>query len=180
MLTDMNVINSNLCAFECGSAETILHCLRDCPLAESVWCWFVKDSLKSKYFSLNIVDWVYSNLHDDWGNDDLYSIPWISVFAYVSWNIWVNRCAVSHGSPSSDGMGIIRHCWANLKESLGCKISGHLPSTRKKEMLISWEHARHGVLKFNTDGSLWSNGNATGGGVLRDAAGVWVIGFAPT
>ena len=44
---------------------------------------------------------------------------------------------------------------------------------------ISWEKPRNGWLTLNTDGSVASDsGIAGGGGLLRDANGDWVTGFA--
>lgn len=175
LLADRNILHSNLCVFNCGVAETISHCLRDCSLASGIWGMFVNVSLKEDFFAMDSREWVSSNLVKNWGRDDLHTIPWSVVFGVVSWNIWVNRCAVVHGSRSKDLVGIVTRCWADLKEYLGGRRH---ELTRKEEIMVAWEFPCSGMMKFNTDGSLWSNGNATCGGVLRDDTGRWVYGFA--
>lgn len=77
-----------------------------------------------------------------------------------------------------DTFGLISRCWSNLNEygrgyGFNAVQVGH-----KKEVLIAWNFPEFGSLKFNTDGSCWKNGNAAGGGVLRDATGKWIVGFA--
>lgn len=112
LLADRNIISSNLCGFNCGMAETISHCLRDCSLAIGVWDSFVKASLKEEFFSMDARDWILNNFMRNWGRDELQFIPWHAIFGFVTWNIWVNRCAVFHGSRSKDIniVGIITRC----------------------------------------------------------------------
>lgn len=74
----------------------------------------------------------------------------------------MNRCVVSHGSNGRDVVGLISRCLTNLKEYVSCKATAVNPLNKSNEILISWEHPLQGILKFNTDGFRWRNGNATG------------------
>lgn len=178
LLAARHISNSNLCTFNCGETEDLIHCLRDCYIAKGVWKWFVKASLVDKFFDLTVEEWILRNIHDDWGKDGLQVIPWFVTFGYVTWNIWTNICAPCHGVACKDIVGLLTRCWSNLSEYVGGSRSRVNREEIRKEVMISWKHPHHGILKFNTDGSCWKNGSATGGGVLRDASGAWIVGFA--
>lgn len=68
-------------------------------------------------------------------------------------------------------------CNMNLQEYVSCRKQDE-GGAQKREALVGWRYLDPGWFSFNTDGSRWNNGNATGGGVLRDENGSWIKGFA--
>ncbi|MED6119819.1 hypothetical protein PIB30_015115 [Stylosanthes scabra] len=44
-----------------------LHVIRGCPKAARVWNLLVNPRLIGRFYSMNLLDWVLSNLRDKWG-----------------------------------------------------------------------------------------------------------------
>lgn len=118
-----------------------------------------------------------SNFDKDWG-DDANLVPWFTIYAYVLWNLWINRCEVAHGSEGKKVFILVSRCWVSLHEYMSCLSLGPDYMKMKKDVLVAWDFPEQGWMTFNADGSLWSNGNATSGGVMRDASGIWIVGFS--
>lgn len=74
LLADKHSINSNICLLDCGSVESIIHCLQDCPFAIEVWKHFVKESKWNDFFGLDLNNLVHNNFYSDWGNES-NSVP---------------------------------------------------------------------------------------------------------
>ena len=75
----------------CGQApESILHCLRDCEKARSVWKDLGIEDSNLEFFNLPLTDW----LEKYCGSPDFFPrprIPWKILFPQTLWNIWLQR-----------------------------------------------------------------------------------------
>lgn len=173
-----HISSTNLCPFQCGVPESTIHCIRDCVRAREVWSHFVHNSVWDTFYQLDLKVWIESNLKNNWGANNVASYPWSYVFGLIAWNIWVTRCRNLYGRENTLAEGIIHKCHINMTEWDAVSAQNTSTTRLKNEVLISWAFPAEGWCTFNTDGSCWSNGNATCGGVLRESTGKWVIGFA--
>ncbi|XVF26187.1 hypothetical protein REPUB_Repub13aG0277500 [Reevesia pubescens] len=168
-----HLTGTDLC-FRCGSScESIDHALRNCSSSKLIWYSFRNGDLVSDFFSLDVKNWLTSNLT----SKELYDgIPWYLIFVFAIWLIWSWRNNLLHDSiflwPINAKQIIIgrgRETW----ELLG-KFSAKL----RYEAFISWSKPLTDFVKINVDGSVRGQPRfATTGGVLRDEHGMWISGF---
>ncbi|KAF7842623.1 putative ribonuclease H protein At1g65750 family [Senna tora] len=129
--------------------ETILHCLRDCPVSKQIWAHFGFAN-SPQFNEENVLTWIY-NLT---GMKNLESSDQDIKFLCVLYNIWKSRNAWK----SSGGLD---------------------PVIKRTPLLVSWRKPREGFWKLNTDGSALGNPGPAGvGGILRNDEGAWVGGFS--
>ena len=102
---------------------------------------------------------------------------WKIIFSFAVWNIWKNRNHfVFKGRPQNPRLAkiIIDHALefffcAGLTNGLRTRVTN----------LVKWGRLEIRWMKLNTDGSSLGNlGIASGGGVIRDQSGRWVVGFS--
>ena len=70
--------------------ESILHLLRDCPIASNVWHNLNPPSLTSTFFSQDLHTWLEANCNLV-NNVTRSSVPWHTLFSFAIWTIW-NHC----------------------------------------------------------------------------------------
>ncbi|XP_039062992.1 uncharacterized protein LOC120207625 [Hibiscus syriacus] len=75
----------------CGAAvESSSHIFRDCIEARSVWNIVVKPELIDDFLSIDLVNWIETNLR----HPTYYPIDaenWEILFGLVIWNLWMRR-----------------------------------------------------------------------------------------
>lgn len=135
------------------------------------------DGLWDEFLNLDLEGWILQNCDKEFGREEYSVYPWFTIFAYVSWNIWLNRCSETYEGKSKNVCDIGDKCRVSLHEYEQCHNSSETKGPRR-EVMVAWSFPDQGWYTFNTDGSVWNNGNAAGGGVLRDEAGGWITGFA--
>ena len=70
--------------------ESILHLLRDCPIASNVWHNLNPPSLTSTFFSQDLHSWLEANCNLV-NNVTRSSVPWHTLFSFAIWTIWNHR-----------------------------------------------------------------------------------------
>lgn len=147
---DRNIANNAQCPFICGHDESFLHCLRDCDVAKRVWKLYVNEFLWDEFFLMTQDNWLHQNCFNNWGKEDRPDIAWFTIFAYIVWNIWINRCAVTFGKQSKLVEEICYVCDMNIQEYVSCRNKKGVGTVRK-EILIGWNYPDPGWLSFNMD-----------------------------
>ena len=66
--------------------EDSLHVLRDCMAAKHIWLAIVLFSLRDSFFSLDLKDWILTNLKS--GRYDSNGVDWSVIFGIAIWNLW--------------------------------------------------------------------------------------------
>ncbi|KAH7845274.1 hypothetical protein Vadar_000239 [Vaccinium darrowii] len=106
-------------------------------------------------------------------------IPWCTIFPFTCWNIWLLRNKTLF--QSSNARDTIE---STIKASVAEAIEWHFVASpertprSKNVVMIKWLHPPPGSFKLNTDGAFkGSLGQATGGGLIRDDKGNWIVGF---
>ncbi|KAL9282454.1 putative ribonuclease H domain-containing protein [Arabidopsis thaliana] len=136
--------------------ETILHILRDCPAMMGIWNRIVPPILQRPFYTQTLLEWIYGNVGSQVVRE---GIPWGTV-----------KCRDRTQFVKEISKDVYQaHCLAN---------GGQIKRVRV-ERQIAWSRPDEGWFKLNTDGASRGNpGLATAGGVIRDAVGNWVQGFA--
>lgn len=69
-----------------GVPESILHVLRDCPLASQVWVPLLKSQLVNEFYNLSLQDWISSNLKQSFGLVE--PGQWCNIFCSACYFLW--------------------------------------------------------------------------------------------
>ena len=155
--------------------ETIHHALRDCPLSKRIWNQLGRRPNDS-FFTQNLHDWLNTNAT----SRQIHApgqLRWHLIFLFGIWFLWKgrNNLIFKNLDHNPNLAKVI------LDRALEYYFCANNSFATKRLVLrnISWEKPRNGWLTLNTDGSVASvSGIAGGGGLLRDANGDWVTGFA--
>ena len=157
-------------------AESILHVLRDCPLLRCLWNQLGVLPSNEGFWRSNLQDWLMLN------SKFKHSLgatqpPWKVVFSFTVWNVWKCRNnVVFNGKSRNPKLDLV--IVNQAIEFFHCLSSPRL-LTRNVLKRIRWEKPIQGWWKLNTDGSCCGNTSlASCGGVIRDDAGRWVMGFS--
>lgn len=170
--------DGDLCCHNCqNSIESILHVLRDFPLAIQLWQRLVPDALKSNFFGLAVFDWVRFNLLVKLKIDD---IEWRNYWAAACHHLWHWRNKHVHDEDFVRPMNtsnVVKQFVTEYKKGAGTFDS--VMSLNRRVVNVSWKPPQQGWVTINTDGAVKeSTGSAACGGVVRDADGRWLVGFA--
>nr|POE61120.1 putative ribonuclease h protein [Quercus suber] len=156
--------------------ESIIHVLRECPIAKNFWVQSSCPISLKQSFSDDLVTWIKKNALDSFkahGKD----YRWCNFFLLGLWNLWLqrNNKAFRHQSLNPNLVQVVE---MQTRELMYCVLE---PDTGKESILrqVQWLKPAVGWHKLNTDGSVVSSCGLAGcGGLLRDCAGQWIVGFA--
>lgn len=156
-----------------GVDETIIHVLRDCPLAIAVWKLLVPQDMRSNFFGYDFEAWVRFNVGVMDGSG------WRNVWATTCFFLWGWRNRTMHdpsfSRPAFPATVVQRyvHEYQVGKNQLNPAQGGV-----KETVLVSWKPAVDGWVTVNTDGASKAGGGISGcGGLVRDHHGRWLGGF---
>nr|POE88504.1 putative ribonuclease h protein [Quercus suber] len=138
------------CLLYNGPSESIIHILRDCSIVQQVWNSLSPPMLPNLFFGINLSDWLRLNCKSQ--QPCGLGIPCGILFPVGVWNLWLrqNRVVFKNEAPN--------------------KIS--------KSDIIA-KAAEYAFLGVNENGSSLGNlGRVGGGGIIRNANGEWVGGYA--
>nr|POE69125.1 putative ribonuclease h protein [Quercus suber] len=156
--------------------ESITHVLRDCPIAKYLWGGSSCPSSLKQSFSGDLVTWIQTNARSSTqasGKD----YDWNSFFLFSVWNLWLqrNRKAFKQQAPNPNLVKVVE---MQVKEFLYCVVETSTERARHVKQ-VRWSKPVEGWLKLNTNGLVIStSGLSRCGGLIRDSAGKWVVGFA--
>ncbi|KAK9032483.1 hypothetical protein V6N11_056745 [Hibiscus sabdariffa] len=145
-------ISDSLCCDLCdGLFESVLHVLRDCPPARVIWDTIVQPSVRMRFFSLDVSEWLMENISSV-STSNPYKLAWNLLFSSCSWQIWKIRNDRVFANINHDPSIVLSRClsWATNYANL--------------------YHPHYSAVNA-------VSGLGTIGGVLRDSAGSWISGF---
>ncbi|KAE8681391.1 hypothetical protein F3Y22_tig00111330pilonHSYRG00514 [Hibiscus syriacus] len=156
--------------------ETILHTLRDCQLTRSICDLFIPSQAKLSFISLNLFDWLSSNLsvNAGWNHVDLY---WRHLFRHSDLEIleaarlsdlqWSNLVGAGNNS--------VTWTWAKtFRDNQAKTLRRNIFQNRKHR----WTPPTSKSVKLNIDRAAAPPSiKVTSGGALRDEDGTWLFGY---
>ena len=157
-----------------GPTESIIHVLRDCPIAQQVWNSLSPLMLPNLFFGANLLDWLRLNCKSQC--PCTLGISWGILFPIGVWNLWLhrNRVIFKNEAPNKISKSDIL---SKAAEYAFLGVNGN----KKRNLgtiFIKWEPPPQHWYKLNTDrSSLGNPGRAGGGGIIRNSNGEWVGGY---
>ncbi|KAL4358598.1 hypothetical protein AHAS_Ahas09G0302700 [Arachis hypogaea] len=164
-----------------GVQEDLLHLLRDCPKASTIWVNFLNPMELQKFFSLNWGDWVEANLRKQLGQNQ--NIDWKDIYMVTCSKIWFWRNKENHEDNYRRPIQPYREIIKEIQEINKAFEKAYLVGKVRARRLgrVAWKPLPKGWLKLNVDGASVANAGKAGcGGLLRDENGKWVAGFTHT
>ena len=158
-----------------GPSKSIIHVLRDRSIAQQVWNSLFPPILPNLFFGINLLDWLRLNCKSQ--QPCALGIPWGILFPIGVWNLWLhrNRVVFKNEAPNKIYKSNI------IAKAVEYAFLG-VNETKKRilgTIFVKWEPPSQNWHKLNTDGSSLGNpGRAGGGGIIRNANGEWVGGYA--
>lgn len=159
--------------------ETILHVLKDYPIAHDVWCSMVKSGKWDEFFNLDLEHQLEYNLKQAYNN---HTTPWNIIYRVTTWQLQSRRNAKVSGEEDKKKQNMKQWIMAftqEVEQAAHQLLPMHAYTPSGIELLVSWMFPAHNQLKMNTNGSckFRTNGAATRR-VVKDAYGGWFSGFS--
>ncbi|KAL6145016.1 hypothetical protein ACLB2K_055705 [Fragaria x ananassa] len=160
----------------CSSAdESLLHLFRDCPRSASIWRSFPKPGNISNSFSLYWNGWIYAQLHCHAAVEN--DVKWCNLFVFIYWFIWKWR-----NKQVFDPSFIMPVCFKKVIWDYALEWKKEHNRAKADTMysysMLSWKMPPLNFFKLNIDGTrATASGKIGAGGVIRNHAGTWIIGF---
>ena len=153
--------------------ESVLHILRDCPAARSIWKKVGGPAELPFFFRQNLKQWMMANLNAE---EDNANLNWTTYFSVTLWWIWRWRnCFVfnkSHEIPLDIGAFLQIRVEEYARSELNEAGNSSNIRMHSREIQVVWQPPPAGWYTMNSDGAAkGSPGNAGGGIIIRDYAG---------
>ncbi|CAN1762528.1 Putative ribonuclease H protein At1g65750 [Linum perenne] len=155
-------------------AEDIIHVLRDCPFARSIWQELIPATEHDFFFRGSFLDWFTRELNSSVRGQ---------LVGITAWLIWKarNESIFDNISVTSDQLRLRVLSWiAGVRETMRAHSQSLSEvEDRRCETLISWIPSPDDWISVNTDGSvIQPAGKAAAGGVLRNSQGSFIGAFS--
>ncbi|KAL4397250.1 hypothetical protein HN51_001822 [Arachis hypogaea] len=136
---------SSTCPF-CHAQETLLHTLRDCPRAATVWCHLVAPHHQHGFFCCTLWDWMVTYLQQPWscvnngndndndGDDNKDSV----LFAATVWLLWKDRRTWDYDGRRDSSTGRVIQRMETLAEDYGRVVMMEHSAPSPAVRYVSW------------------------------------------
>ncbi|KAL4325829.1 hypothetical protein GQ457_11G022230 [Hibiscus cannabinus] len=161
----------------CGQGdETVDHVLRGCGCSRRIWNNLLRNDRLHSFLSMPFTEWITINIQDT-GNMVSLEPAWPSLFSITCWLLWKRRCCLFLGSDPNCYGDVISFC-RRFQDEVVSASTRHASNVRPRAGMC-WLPSPRGWVKVNVDGAVGDSPvMATSGGVIRDEAGEWLLGFA--
>ena len=175
ILTHRGVDTPTTCPICLKEPKTIAHSLRDCISAQSFWNSFPPPFRENVFYGTNLKDWLRLNCLNQ--RPSYMGIPWGIIFSFGVWSLWLHRNkVVFEGENHQQNLTSETYAHAADYIFIGSDCKQRI---QKHIIQVKWSRLAAGWFKLNSNGSSLGNpGRAGGGGIIRNANGEWVTGYA--
>ena len=156
--------------------ESLIHVLRDCPVAKGFWIELGIPGNNFGFFTTQANIWLKDNCRSHMVSGK-YHVPWKILFPFVVWQLWLHRNRFIFSKGVID-MKFIILCVGKSTE-FSAIVPNFQPKPPRTFISFKWEPFESGWIKLSTDGASNSTlSRAGGGGLLRNSDGNWIRGFS--
>lgn len=162
---------------QCGkNEEIVLHILRHCVTAQTIWQIILTPEALSKFDAIPDNQWFKMNLKGNLATRVNVPASGPAIFMATVWNLWLSRNSkVFKGHADSK-----QRCLLRIKQ-LSWELNLRLNPLERNRRISNWKKPKNTWVKLNVDGSCKPSLNIGGiSGVLRDSEGNWIEGFTET
>ncbi|KAK7396211.1 hypothetical protein VNO78_17051 [Psophocarpus tetragonolobus] len=161
------------CKF-CSLEGTVIHVLRDCTRATSIWVQMVPPEVRDEFFSTSLRDWMHRFLQKPWLPDRDYDADCLR-FTVTAWLLWKDTTSSIFKGTDTDGLysmiqSLVKE-YTTLLHAKGEEGSSGGSSLSQSSRLKQF-------IKLNVDCCCTANPGY--GGLFRDVEGKWLGGFYGT
>ncbi|KAH9671332.1 putative ribonuclease H protein [Citrus sinensis] len=174
-LARRHILAENQCARCKVFVEDSLHALRDYVAAKHIWLALVPFSLRDRFFSLDLKDWILTNLKPN--RYDSNGVDWSVIFGIAIWRLWFWRNQALFNNVQRSNHNIILDIMARAENSYKTMMTLIKPGASKIVKYFGWKLPPKNAFKLNTDGACKKMNRAAAGGLMRNANGNQVAGF---
>ncbi|PRQ37815.1 putative RNA-directed DNA polymerase [Rosa chinensis] len=157
-----------------NAPETIMHLLRDCSHASSIWNKIICLDTITRAMHLDWMSWLAANIRCQ--RTCYGELNWCVVFVFACWYIWKWRNKIIFDEefhyPINPSNLII-----DATKEWSSTTSKNLFLGQKATIMLHWTMPPLNWCKLNIDGARERSGKIGAGGVLRDSSGSWISGF---
>ena len=157
------------------SIESIVHVLRDCLVARSLWNSLLPPMSASLFLGLHLNDWMRLNCCK-MNNHATTGIRWGIIFSFGIWTLWLHRNGVLFRNERAQ-KNLEPEVLGKAVEFAYMRVNGNQACNRRN-IQVRWLKPPLSWYKLNSDGSSLGNpGRASGGGLIRNDKGEWIKGY---
>lgn len=124
----------------------------------------------SLFNSLGWYDWIHFNIS--------FNKSWTQVFGIGLWHIWNSRNKTIFKGYMQRPTTIYKTILVDYMFTNKAFQEKNAATNKEQTQNMKWEKPKAGFVKINTDGCWKSMDHASGGGVIRDDKGNWIVGFS--
>ena len=144
-------------------------------VAKCIWLDIVPCSLRGSFFSLNLEDWILTNLKS--GRYDSNGVDWSVIFGIAIWHLWFWRNQALFKKVQRSSQNITLDIMTRAENSHKTMMALIKPGASKIVKYFGWKPPPENAFKLNTDGACKKMNMAVAGGFIRNAIGNWLAGF---
>ncbi|GAU31911.1 hypothetical protein TSUD_270960 [Trifolium subterraneum] len=166
-----------MCNFCSDVEETIIHVMRDCPIAVNFWNQVIPVVDRGVFYMGEINQWMNFNLNNSikWINNG----NWCSFWALGCFCLWKWRNQELHEDSFVRPSMPVHHVGRMAMEYRKAMSNSELALGRTRAIsMIRWSPPKANFVKLNTDGACKEHIIAGCGGIVRGSEGEWIGGFA--
>jgi hypothetical protein len=170
-------LGHGMCSY-CGNiAETMIHVLRDCPVAMEFWNNTLPIMNRGIFYMREAQQWIESNLN----NTDVThnQASWCNFWAMACYSLWSWRNKECHDEEFIRPAMAAQHVWKMMEEYTA--VMRNITNIMKRDRvvhMIGWKPSKPLFISINIDGACKEQRQAGCGGIVRGDQGEWIGGYA--
>ncbi|KAE8711340.1 hypothetical protein F3Y22_tig00110295pilonHSYRG00009 [Hibiscus syriacus] len=149
--------------------------------ATSTWSVIIKPTRLEEFMTNELTEWIQCNLQQQ-SYFPREAEDWDLLYGSVIWNLWTRRNRQIFDPDYCEVESLVqrsRRLQNEATHALAISNAWREQQTKKEDRSKSWCPPPQGWYKLNTDGAQRPDSElATCGGLIRDAQGEWIVGFA--
>ena len=133
-------------------------------VAKCIWLDIVPCSLRGSFFSLNLEDWILTNLKPNCY--DCNRVDWSVIFGTAIWRLWFWRNQALFKNVQRSNQNITLDIMTRAENAHKTMMALIKPGASKMVKYFGWKPPPENVFKLNTDGACKKMNMAAAGGLI--------------
>jgi ribonuclease HI len=170
-------LGHSMCTHCVNIEETVIHVLRDCPIAMEFWNNAIPTINRGSFYMREAQQWIEDNLGNTIERDN--STAWCNFWALACYSLWIWRNKEQHDENFIRPAIAVPLVWKKVDEyNAAMRNSEDIMEKDKVVRLIRWKQPKSSFVSLNTDGASKEHQLAGCGGIVRGSQGEWLGGFS--
>jgi ribonuclease HI len=166
-----------MCEYCHNNAETVIHVLRDCPIAMNFWNHALPVDRRGIFYFSDTCHWIESNICNTVSNNN--GTLWCTFWAMACYSLWTWRNMEMHDENYLRPAMAVQFVWKRVEEyNVAASNNDEIMDRDKVMTSICWKPPKPSFVSLNTDGASKKQHLSGCGGIVRGSQGEWIGGFA--